>query len=105
MPTDAKFPFEHDDTGDLSSVSGEEFYQRHILQLGLVAAGEHKGSPSTANDAIELQSEIRKLLTSSPYISSPVRVSISDIENETVTAEVNVPEVDTFEIPLDEPDA
>lgn len=104
MPTDAQFPFAQDQTGDVASVDGEAFYRQHILQLGLIAASGQAGSGATANDAIELESAIRDLLTSSPYISSPVRVTVEQVQNETVTAQVDVPETSTFEIPLDEPD-
>lgn len=104
MPTDAKFPFEQDETGDIASVSGDEFYRQHILQLGLIVASDRSGSPATANDAIELESAIRDKLTSSPYIGSPVRVNVSPISGETLTAEIDVPETTTFDIPLEEPD-
>lgn len=104
MPTDATFPFTQDGTGDIATVSGEDFYRQHILQLGLIVATDQSGSAATANDAIELESAIRDKLTSSPYIGAPVRVSVSPVQNETVTAEIDVPETTTFDIPLEEPD-
>lgn len=106
MPKDARFPFRQDSTGDIDSVEDEEFYRRHILQLGLLASTDVQGSGATANDAIELESAIRDRLLESPYISEPVRVTVPLTDNdEELRARIDVPEMIEYDIPLTEPDA
>jgi hypothetical protein len=104
MPKDIAFPFEQNATGDVEAVTGTEFYERHALQLGLLAADDASGGGATANDIIELESSIRKLLENSPYFDGPVVVDVIDSDDETLSAEIDVRNISNFEIELEEPD-
>lgn len=104
MPKDIAFPFEQNAAGDVEAVGGAEFYERHALQLGLIAADGASGSGATANEIIELESSIQKLLEDSPYFDAPVVVNVTDSANETLSAEIRVRNISDFEIDLEEPD-
>lgn len=98
MPEDAKFPFEYDESGDRASVTGEDFYYRHALQLGLMAVENVKGRPTTESDRVQVRDEIGRKLVSSPYFDEPIVIKLVDFDEEHVTAEVKTPNVSKFEI-------
>ena len=105
MPKDIAFPFEQNAAGDVAAVRDRDFYERHALQLGLIAADGASGGGATANEIIELESSIRKLLENSPYFDGPIVVDVIDSEEETLSAEIHVRNISDFEIDLEEPDA
>lgn len=104
MPEDLSLPPVFDETGDMKSVTGEDFYYNHVLQLGLIAAEDIKGGSLAANEIISLESDIRDKLIESPYVDPPVTVTILDSDDETLKAEVGISNFSEFTIDLDTPD-
>lgn len=98
MPEDMKIPFEYDGTGDVATVTGDEFFYRHAMQLALIASEDIEGGPLTDSETVEMQDTIGETLAGSPYISLPISVEIIDTTNETITIEVTASNIDTFEI-------
>lgn len=95
-----RIPFEYDETGDVATVEGDQFYYRHALQLALIATEDIKGSGLTETDLVEIQDTIGRQISSSPYFGQPISVTIVDYSNEELTAEVSVSNLETFEIEI-----
>lgn len=99
MPEDMKFPFEYDETGDVATVDGDEFYYRHALQLALIATEDVKGEGLTATDVVAIEDRIATMLASSPYIEPPIVVDTLESQTTEYRAEVTVGNFDnSFEI-------
>ena len=97
MPKDITFPFQQNASGDVDAVTGTDFYEHHALQLGLIAADDASGGGATANDIIELESSIRKLLKSSPYFSGPIIVDVIDSDSDEILADIRIRNISDFE--------
>lgn len=95
MPEDAKLPFEYDQTGDIATVDGEDFYHQHIEQLALLAAEQIKGGSLGQAEIIEARDTIGELLVQSPYIEQPVTVEITDSDSEKFTADITTSNYNT----------
>lgn len=105
MPTDIRFPFQYDETGDVSTVEGQAFYEQHATILGLVAVEERLGEPLTANDIIEIESRIERVYAQSPYFEEP-SVTVTDVNarDESLDVTVDARNLTQFDIPLTDPD-
>lgn len=104
MPEDAHFPFEHDSGNDIKTVTGEDFYYNHALQLGLLVAHSNRGEASTANERVELESQLRDTFRASPYFELPLTVELRESDDNVLYLQVDANNVSDFEIPLDETD-
>jgi len=103
MPTDVAFPFDFDETGDAATVSGQSFYEQHAQLLSLIVVEDRLGEPLTANDLVEIESQIERQFTRSPYFSAPT-VAVTDRADERVDIAVDIAETSTFTVPVERPD-
>jgi len=103
MPTDVRFPFTFDETGDAASVSEQAFYEQHAQLLALIAIEDRLGGPLTANDLVEIQSRIERPFQQSPYFTAPT-VAVTDRDDESVDIAVDVANAQSFEVPVERPD-
>lgn len=100
MPEDAKFPFEYDESGDVASVTGEDFYYLHAQQLALIATEDIKGTGLTETDLVVIRDTISKTVSNSPYFEEPVNVDVIDSSGEELQAQVDANNVSQFEITI-----
>ncbi len=98
MPTDLRFPFEWDETGDASSVEGQAFYEQHALLLGLIVIYDEPGQPMTATDLMAIESDLANVISGSPYFDEPVDVTILDSSDTSLDIRVEASNVSTFEV-------
>lgn len=98
MPEDAAFPLHFDESGDVATVSGFEFYQHHALQLGLLAAEDIRGRAMNATNITSLESDVARSIRSSPYFDEPVNATVVEVTNEGYTIEVDANNLSTFDI-------
>lgn len=98
MPEDMHFPFEYDESGDIRTVTGDDFYYNHALQLGQIAAYDERASGLTATDITRIEGIIKDTYAASPYFDEPITVDITSTDDETLTADVRTANLSEFEI-------
>jgi len=100
MPEDVAYPFQYDETGDVATVTGNEFYVQHAAQLALIAIDGRLGEPLTANDITEIESAVERVFRSqTPYFDTPLAVSVTDVRDDTVELQVQFDGGRTVTIP------
>jgi|APHM01.1.fsa_nt_gi hypothetical protein len=105
MPTDVRFPFTFDETGDVATVDGDEFYRRHALQLALIVVEERLGNSLSSNALVEIQSRIERQFRRSPYFNNPsVTIVEQSVDGERIDVRVDDFNKQQFEIPVESPD-
>lgn len=97
MVTDIAFPFQYAEDGDLETVNGTEFYEQHALLLALDAQTTVRGTPVTANEITEVESELTDLFSESPFLTEPT-VSVVETGAEALTLRVEIAEVTPFDV-------
>lgn len=98
MPTDAKFPFEFDATGDVETASGQQFYENHALQLAMSVAYNHRGSSMSPNEVEDLSGDVKRKLGNSPYFEQPVLVEAEVLDTEELQLRVSARNTTEFEV-------
>jgi len=105
MPQDVQFPFQYDETGDVATVTGNDFYVQHGAQLALIAIDGRLGEPLTANDITEIESAVERTFRSaSPYFEEPLAVRVTDVVDERLELQVQLGGGQTFTIPPEQLD-
>lgn len=98
MVEDVQFEFGYDSRGDAATVDGDDFYLQHAQLLALISAYDARGSSLTGADKLSIRDDLQSRIVDSPFFSEPVTVTIVDSDQETFKAEVDVPEVEPFEV-------
>lgn len=97
MVVDVAFPFEYASDGDVASVNGRDFYEQHTLLLALDAQTEIRGTPATANEITEVESELERRFSNSPFLTQPT-ATVVDTSGEQLTLRVEIAEVEPFDL-------
>ncbi|WP_158294288.1 hypothetical protein, partial [Halorubrum sp. SP9] len=104
VPEDTAYPFTFDSTGDIQTVSGEDFYEQHALLLGAGVLETEIGGPLTANDRTEIAHTIKQAYAESPYFERPIRVNVVEQVDDTLTVQATFGSREEVRIPISQRD-
>ncbi len=104
VPEDTAYPFTFDSTGDIQTVSGEDFYEQHALLLGAGVLETEIGGPLTANDRTEITHTIEQAYAESPYFEPPIRVNVVEQVDDTLTVQATFGSREEVRIPISQRD-